>query len=254
MRSTEVVAFSDLRARIDPAQFDGVTAIQQSPSAQRGLEFDPRRLIRAVNSLQALGREKALNALWAYDRLARGLTLEERAKYQVDEYRILPIVRLLFERSTGPFRLGDGDVAALDSDAWPLFPLALVQDVPFMMVSGYMLAGRPQRASEHLAQNLGPLRAPLAPRVTPLEAADELIGSAAWKSLRLGPGNEGRKRWQVRRQALRTVGAVFAPRPEETTNDCCVDPTEPQWRATVARAASSGLMWSPELQDFILGR
>jgi hypothetical protein len=52
-------------------------------SAQRGWS-STRPLIRAVNALQALGKEKALKALWAYVRcreLGRG-----RFKYQVDEY------------------------------------------------------------------------------------------------------------------------------------------------------------------------
>ncbi len=166
----------------------------------------------------------------------------------------MPHVRLLLKGPARPFVLGEGDSAAAAGDAWPLFPIVLVRGIPFMMISGYSLDGKPQRAAEHLRPDLGPLRPPLAPAVSTLEAADELTDSPAWKALRLGPGNEGRKRWQVRRQALRAVGAVFAPRPDETTNDCCVDPTEPQWRATVGRAASSGLLWSPELQDFILGR
>jgi hypothetical protein len=254
IRSTEVVAFKDLRSRIDPDLYDAVLAIQRSPSAQRGLEFDPLRLIRAVNALQALGKEKALKALRAYERLDGDLSQEERRKYQVDEYRILPIARLLFETAP-PFALGAGDVAAPEGGAWPQFPIVLAQDVPFMMVSGYTLAGKGQRAAEYLKSSFGPLRAaPLAPRGTALEAADELTQSAAWASLRLGAGNEGRKRWQIRRQALGALSAIFAPRPEETSNDCCVDPTETQWRATVARAASSGILWSPEIQAFIVGR
>ena len=66
--------------------------------------------------------------------------------------------------------------------------------------------------------------------------------------------DEGRKRWQLRAQALRALSPVFTRRPEETSNDCCVDPTEPQWRATVERAKSAGILWSPELQEFIIGR
>ena len=258
IRSMEVVGLPDLGRRIDPELVEAVAAIHRSPSAERGLEFGSLRLIRAVNALQLLGKEKALKALWAYDRLAHDLSYEERQKYQVDEYRILPLVRLLFEGPGGrrpPFLLGAGDVADPGDDSWPLFPIVLVQDVPFMMVSGYALAGKAQSASAHLRGELGPMRAaPLAPRATPLDAADELTQSAVWKSLKLGPGNEGRKKWQIRRQALGAVASIFALRPEESSNDCCVDPTETQWRAAVERAASSGLIWSPEIQDFILGR
>jgi hypothetical protein len=254
IRSTEVVSFRDLRPRIDPELYEAVVAIHRSPSAQRGLDWSPLRLIRAVNALQALGKEKALRALRAYARLARELPREDGFKYQVDECRVHPVARLLFE-SPAPFLLGAGDVAPPGGTAWPLFPIVMVQDVPFMLVSGYMLEGRRQSAEEYLRTPLGPLReTPLAPRGTALEAADELTQSEAWKALHLGPGNEGRKRWQIRAQALGASGAVFARRPEEISNDCCVDPTETQWRATVERAKSAGILWSPEIQDFIIGR
>lgn len=256
--STEVIGLPDALNRIDPELREAVAAIHRSPSPQRGLEFSSVRLIRAVNALQPLGKEKALKALWAYYRLARDLSVGDRRKHHTDEYRILPIVHLLFESPPGGmpgFILGAGDVAAPEVRAWPLFPIALVQDVPFMMVSGYMLAGMPQDAADHLRLKLGPIRpAPLAPQVTPLEAADELTQSEGWNALHLPPGELGRKRWHVRGQALRAVSSVFTPRTEETSNDCCVNPTEAQWGATVGRAKSSGLLWSPETQDFILGR
>lgn len=258
IRSAEVVAFEDLKSRVDPALWDAVEAIHRSPSGQQGLGFDPVCLIRAVNALQPLGKEKALEALRAYDRLAGELSFADHHKYQIDEYRILPIVQLLFESPAGsmpPFALGAGDLAPPEPPHCPLFPLVLSQDVPFMLVTGYTLAGIPEMAADRLKLKLGPIRsAPLSPRVTALEAADDLIRSEAWAALGLQAGQAGRKRWELRRQALRALSTVFAPRPEETTNDCCVDPTETQWRATVARASSSGVLWSPEIQDFILGR
>ena len=254
IRSSELTCFSDLRDQVAPDLFEALRAIHQSPSPHEGLSFGSLRLIRAVNVLQPLGRERALKALWEYNRLA----CSDLRKYGMDEYRILPIIQLLFESPGGrmpEFRLGVGDIEFRPDEDWPLFPIALVKDVPFMMMSGYTLAGRPQPASSHLRLKLGPLRAaPLAPPVSPLEAADDLTQSDAWKALRLGPGNEGRKRWQIRRQALGALASVFAPRPEETSNDCCVDPTEAQWRATVERARSAVILWSPELQDFIIGR
>jgi hypothetical protein len=254
IRSTEVLAFQDLKDRIDPALYDLVLAIHRSPSAQRGLDFDPVRLIRAVNALQPLGKERALKALREYVRLAEGLAFEDCFKYQIDGYRVLPIARLLFENPP-PFVLGAGDVPPPAGREWPLFPMALVQDVPFMLVSGYMLAGKAQSAQEYLRLLQGSIReAPLSPRASALEAADDLTQSDAWKALHLGPGNEGRKRWQVRGQALGALRAIFARRPEEISNDCCVDPTEPQWRSTVDRAKAAGILWSPELQDFIIGR
>ncbi len=253
IRSTEVVGLPDLRSRIDPDLYDAVAAIHRSPSGQSGLGFSPIRLLRAVNALQALGREKALKALRAYERLSRSVSSEETQKYFIDEYRILPIAQILFDGAP-PYPLGGGDVAA-PGPSWPKFPLILVQELPFMIVSGYVLVGIPPEAGDYLARIQGSMRSqPLSPRVTPLEAADELVKSPAWSALELGPGHVGRKRWEVRRQALEAAGKVFTPREDETTNQCCVDPTEEQWGAMVERARASGAVWSPELQDFVLGR
>jgi len=258
IRSTEMVRFADLKDRIDPALFEAVAAIHQSPSAQQGFGFDPVLLIRAVNVLQPMGKEKAVQALRAYGKLARDLTVEERSKHVVDEYRILPLLRLLFDAPPGgpaDFGLGVPDVTPPKSGTWPLFPLSSPQDVPFMVVRGWQTTSAPRSAEEHLRPELGPMRAePLIPRITPLEAADQLIESEGWKALGLKPGDEGRKRWQIRRQALAAVSSVFTLLREEESNDCCVDPTEVQWRAAITRAKAAGIAWSPEIQDFILGR
>ena len=253
IRSTEVVCFSDLHPKIDPALLGAVNAIHDAPTAQDGLRFDPRSLIRAVNLLHGLGKERALQALRAYDQLSRDLSRGDRSKYHVDEYRILPIVQILFEQPK-PFRLGESDMDAPGKFHWPLFPLALVEEVPFMVVSGYSLEGRGERPADRLQDGLTMRAEPLAPRRTALEAADELIQSPAWKALRLQPGNVGRKTWQIRYQALASMASVFALRSDEKSTDCCVDPTEEQWHAAVARAKDSGLVWSPEIQEFILGR
>lgn len=259
IRSTEAVRFADLKDRVDAELFDAISAIQRSPSAQHGLGFAPVPLIRAVNALQALGKEKAVQALRAYCRFARALTAEERNKHVVDESRILPILRLLFPQPPGgmtEWGLGIPDVPPPPARLWPDYPLASPQDVPFMVVSGWQPAtGRPKEAEDQLRVDPGPLRPePLSPKVTPLEAADQLTQSEGWKALRLQAGDEGRKKWQIRRQALAAVSSVFSLLREESSNDCCVDPTEPQWRAAVDRAKGSGLIWSPEIQDFILGR
>ena len=247
IRSVELVAFSDLKGRVEPALFDAIAAIHRSPSAQQGLAFDPVPLIRAVNTLLPLGKEKALKALRAYYRLARDASPEEVHKHSLDESRILPILLLLFDGMPG-YRLGAGDV---DVET----PVVLVQDLPFMLVAGYALDGRPPDPADYLQRATGALRAaPLAPRALPMDAAEELTRTALWKGLKLGAGNEGRKRWQMRRQALEAAGTVFSLRPDESTSDCCVDPTETQWRAAVERAREAGIVWSPEIQDFILGR
>lgn len=255
LRATDVILFSGLRDRIGSADFDAVAAIHRSPSAQGGLAFDPVPLIRAVNTLHALGRERALSAIRAYAALAASMDAEEIRTYAVDPSRILPILRVLFDPPGGEpadVGLGRPDLAAPGPEHWPHFPLVLVYDVPFMIVSGYDPV---PPASGPLRLPPGPMReTPLAPSATPLEAADALTESEVWRALRLGPGDYGRKRWLVRRQALAAARGAFAPQEEKGGADCCPDLTETQWRAMLARSGEAGLVWSAERQDFIAGR
>ncbi len=255
LRSADVVVFSSLRDRTGAADFDAVAAIHRSPSAQGGLAFDPVPLIRAVNTLHALGRERTLSAIRAYAALAASMDAEEIRTYAVDPSRILPLLRLLFEPpggEPGDVGLGRPDLAAPGSEHWPCFPMILVYDVPFMIVSGYDPV---PPVPGPLRLPAGPMRdAPLAPSATPLEAADALTESEAWRALRLGPGDYGRKRWLVRRQALAAAAGGFTPRADEGGSDCCADLSETQWRAMLARSNEAGLVWSAERQDFIAGR
>jgi hypothetical protein len=118
--------------------------------------------------------------------------------HDIDEQRIFLILRLLFETDKMP----DIHIGAPDTDPsadWPLFPLVVRDDIPFMVVNGYALAGIPQSPVEHIDTfaRHGRLREkPLAPVGSPLDAADALKLESDW--------NTG----MIRLQALWMLGAV----------------------------------------------
>jgi hypothetical protein len=65
-----------------------------------------------------------------------------------------------------------------DKSLWPLYPLAIQDDVPFLLINGVLLAGYPQHPFSHLdwAEKHGKLRAqPLRPADDPIAAVDKLI-------------------------------------------------------------------------------
>ncbi|MEZ0230559.1 MAG: hypothetical protein ACAI25_18200 [Planctomycetota bacterium] len=138
--------------------------------------FDPRPLIEAVNTLQPLGKDKALAVLREYLRVA---SVSDNA-----DDRVFLVLRILFDVPEDPghmppLRIGAPDPAApADPKAIPRFPLVLQDDVPILLVRGYTLAGRPESAGahvEHFAKH-GRLRAaPLAPTNKPLAMIEAVV-------------------------------------------------------------------------------
>jgi hypothetical protein len=151
--------------------------IHQSP-LPGGDNLNPRKLIVAVNTLRPLGKEKALAALAEYVRVAEwfGITL--------DSQRAFLVLRMLFDIPEDPgympeMRIG-GPSGGMTQDLkeLPRFPLAVVDDVPFMLVSGYNLAGFPEPVESHLDyfRENGRLRAkPLQPPDGPQDLYNPLL-------------------------------------------------------------------------------
>ena len=125
-------------------------------------DYDPVIVVEAVNALQPLGQAKALEAIDAY--------LAARRKGESSP-GLFWLLRVLFDVPAGaafpPVRLGQPDVAPPASVALlPRFPIVIVDDVPLLVVSGYMLGGLPEPVESHVAyfRAHGVIRAaPLAP-------------------------------------------------------------------------------------------
>lgn len=143
--------------------------------------YDPGALIAAVNALVPLGKDGALAALDGFvsrqDLAAdprQGLFLVLRVAFDADPHP--------------PMRLGESVPAPPpNAAALPRFPILLVDDVPLLLVRGYVLRGRAERVTAHLDhyRQHGTLRtAPLAPaagvdRAAAYEAAYQAAYGAA---------------------------------------------------------------------------
>lgn len=169
-----------------------------------GEAFDPAAAIRGVNRLVALGRDAALEELRAQARSVRA---------GAEAAGVIVLCRLAFVPPPGaalpPLLIGVPDLAlpaGTEAD-WPLFPLALVDDVPFLLVRDYVLGGLAETPAEHVeaCAHAGEARAePLRPG-SPPAALEELLRSEAWR--RLAAANDGAEATaaMLQRQALRAA-------------------------------------------------
>lgn len=126
--------------------------------------YDPGQVIEAVNALVPLGKDGALAAIDSF------LAKQDLAK---DPHQgLFLVVRVLFDADAHPpMRLGGSHPPPPQSpSALPRFPIALVDDVPLMLVQSYVLRGLPELVTAHVAyyRAHGTLRtAPLAPSPGP---------------------------------------------------------------------------------------
>jgi hypothetical protein len=132
----------------------------QRASSSEFATYDPGPVIEAVNALVPLGKERALAALDGF--VAR----QDLAK---DPHQgLFLVLRVAFEADPHPPMLlgGSRPPPPPSPSALPRFPIAIVDDVPLMLVSGYTLRGLAEPVTAHLAyyREHGTLRtAPLAP-------------------------------------------------------------------------------------------
>jgi hypothetical protein len=207
-------------------------------------------LIRAVNALRLLGKERALAVLEEYAAISR----------KFDDYRewdvVFSVVRLLFE----PIRLGDRipvpgvavHLVQRDSPkalAWPLNPMTVSRDVPFM--AGHQInrgGGMPEDPAVHIrwARLHGVIRDdPLIPKSNPLAAAEAILDGESFKALDNFTRNEVTK--AVRSQAVAMVEGLLQTvrAPEDVDDD--------QWKAALKAAADRGIRWDVKREQFVVG-
>lgn len=140
--------------------------------------FNPGVLVAAVNMLLGLGKDRALDAV-------------ERQLVEVPhsadpQHGLFLVLRILFEVPDDPgfhppMHIGIPKIAApRNPKALPYFPLIVVDDVPLLLVTTFILGGSPEVVETHLRhfRENGTLRAaPLAPQtfLSPSEILDDLI-------------------------------------------------------------------------------
>lgn len=110
-------------------------------------DYNPSYVIQAVNTLQPLGKEKALERLDSY--------LKSRYKGK-DTYGLFWVLRVLFEvpaeHGFPPVSLGTPNIPPpADPEKLPRFPIVMLRDIPFLVVRGYILRGLPEPVEVHVA-------------------------------------------------------------------------------------------------------
>lgn len=186
------------------------------PSYNAGTNYNPLKVIRAVNALQPLGKKRALSVIDEHLRVT---------SYFDDESRegVFLVLRTLFDVPSPPgympeMRVGAPYPAAPDDkQLLPRFPITLEEDIPFKLVTGYSLAGEPEPPERHLEyfREHGVLRArPLSPSATPFATLDALAQSNRW--LFKVQGDDERGRLYLAEQIVRMFDSVYRLEPGES--------------------------------------
>ena len=172
-----------------PAISKTMQIINGAPSYHQE-DFNPAKLVRAVNHLVPLGKEKAVSELREFMKIAcRDQWIARRIEENIDTSDstcVFLIVRLLFECdpesekwphiATVPFL---PTPEKEDEAFWPMYPVHMEGDLPFLLVRWGALGGAPDEPERHVdwAEKHGRIRTTLLkPSVNPIAAAREISG------------------------------------------------------------------------------
>jgi hypothetical protein len=244
-----------------PAISETMQIINGVPSYDQN-DFNPAKLVRAVNHLMPMGKEKAIRELRAFLKIARDSTNETvRCDENIDTSDrtcVFLIVRLLFECAEPKGELpGIATVPFMpvpdekDRKFWLLHPVYLQDDVPFFLCNGGALGGMPDQPERHVdwAEEHGRIRSrPLRPLDNPMTAAGRLIALPQTKRLYKDQDFKD----LLYRQAWNIIEDVDPriPKPKPITPANTFD--EPDWDARVKAASKFKIHWSEAGQKYIM--
>jgi hypothetical protein len=164
----------------DEELFANMRAIDRGPS--RIWETDPLRLIQVANKLRPLGKEKALAVMCEYERVAGENANEEwllwaaRALFDPGDAFFFPVPMIGCVSPRPPDDLRE----------WPLYPVVLVDDIPFNAYAGRFLGGSPESFSQYVercAKTWIMRPAPLHPPDDPFSAYLEAVKAPELKNV-----------------------------------------------------------------------
>ncbi len=220
-------------------------ALAEVPSYD-GRRYNPQKVVRAVNVLQPIGKKRALAAIAEYLRIVPRF-LDERPG------GMFLVLRTLFEipDSVGampPMRVGMySPEPPKDAGRPTRYPGVIEDDIPFLVVSGYMLMGQAEHPSKHLPffEANGVIRSePLRPSGVPFAAVDRVLDKHPWL------WGDGEMDWTLRDQVFEMLDSVFRPEREEL-----------HWLAPAIRQVKRAEMlrealaldfeWDPEGNDYV---
>lgn len=251
--------FIDMLGGDDGARLAPALAAVHRVSLLDGSAFDPQALLRAVNELQGLGGERAVRVLATYAAASEAAPRRVEG-VDLDAVRSVLVMRLLFvPRSPGPPlpipALGKPDVdLTTDPTVCPDHPLVSSCEIPFLPVGSYHIGGAIESAQRLLTtyRRLGKVRdRRLAPSCAPVEAAERLVRSAAWR--RLVPERQAAwARWMLYQQALRAGRPAYPVDDETLTRLAAADPAEQErlWQRIAHDPAARALSWDARAGEF----
>jgi hypothetical protein len=169
-------------------------ALDELPAVDE-LGYNPRPVIRAVNLLQPLGKQKALAAIDEFLRVSfwftargsqEGLFLVLRTLFEVPtEKTAFPHDRV--ESPHGcmpPMLIGVANLdEPTDMKLLPRYPIVIEDDIPFLICTRIAGGGMPQHPASHVAyfRKYGTLRKkPLAPTTKPFDAVGAVAKFRRW--------------------------------------------------------------------------
>jgi len=233
----------------------------------RGYSYNPLSLIQIINTLQPLGKEKALAAIGEYIRIS------DQWSDSMARSGMFLVLRVLFDvpENVNPNRAGTfgmpSPAGPKDPHRIPRFPVALVDDIPLMLAGGYSIGGMGSSMEEVLAffKENGQLHpTPLAPTDDPLSAVAHLMNSKQWIYADTNLQESGgwpfgstedieREKAMLMEQLLRLIDSVYRMPTDEYGNRLpCCEPPDPAWQKIVAKVSALKIKWDPRQDMFVL--
>jgi len=269
----------EVRGLVTPVSktlWECIRLIHQSPE-MNPIGFDPVALIKTVNGLRKHGKTTAIQALKLYRDLAMRYEGQDQWLYNLEQERIYNICYLLFypaksgvimPRHPGP---SSKEVEA-NRDAWPMFPLVVVDGIPFYLAQCGFRSGPPSdplKLIEFCDQNCSLREYPLLPRTSPLVAVENLYDSALWRKVFLktspssfSPFDDGNRNVQfVREQAIRClrlpeyrIGSFQESFDYKICPNCVgAHDADKFWQEYTIPLHSMPILWDESKEEFITG-
>ncbi len=162
--------------KLDPIQF------LLNEAGKHEHSYQPEPIIRVINALHRLGKQKAVAAIEEHLKMLR----EGDQRSSGEDDHVFTILRVLFEPvdPTAKFPVPRNFSASVYGTEvekeWPLNPIVLVGDIPFRYHRSMGFTGLPEMAESHLEfvkQSCVLRERPLNPTLNPIQAAEVLCDS-----------------------------------------------------------------------------
>ena len=232
-----------------------------------GYSYNPLPLIQIVNTLQPMGKEKALAAIGEYLRVS-----DPWSGHMGSRSGIFLVLRVLFDvpdnidpDNAGGFGM-PSPAGPKDPHRIPRFPIALVDDIPLMLVSGYALSGMATPMDKVLGffRDNGKLHPqPLTPSNYPFATITHLMNSTQWiyedpnfrepDGISFGIAEDSeREKSMLMEQLLRLIDSVYRM-PEDVYGNRlpCGAPPEPAWQKVVSKISALGIKWDSHQNMYV---